>query len=49
MTKFKCIHTGCIYEFTDPATIEDMRQHDEYVEVASAPSEEKKKKPAKGE
>tara|TARA_R110000824_G_scaffold33354_5_gene106857 strand:+ start:411 stop:578 length:168 start_codon:yes stop_codon:yes gene_type:complete len=32
MAIFKCKHTGCVYEWTDEQTIEDMRAHDEYEE-----------------
>lgn len=33
MAKFKCIHTGCVYEWTEQETINTMRKHSEYVEV----------------
>lgn len=32
MAKFKCKHSGCVYEFTDSSTIENMRKHAEYEE-----------------
>lgn len=34
MAKFKCVHSGCVYEFTDEATVKTMRAHAEYTEVA---------------
>ena len=34
MAKFKCIHTGCVYEWTEEETIANMRKHAEYEEVA---------------
>ena len=48
MAKFKCIHTGCVYEWNEQETINNMRKHAEYVEVEE-PKEEKPapKKPAK--
>lgn len=33
MAKFKCKHTGCVYEWTDEQTIIDMRKHSEYSEI----------------
>ena len=36
MAKFKCIHTGCVYEWTEQETINNMRKHAEYVEVFPA-------------
>ena len=49
MAKFKCIHTGCVYEWNEKETIDNMRKHAEYVEIVEAPIEEKPapKKPAK--
>jgi len=32
MAIFKCKHTGCLYEWADEQTIEDMRKHSEYEE-----------------
>lgn len=32
MAKFKCKHSGCVYEWTDEATIKTMRLHNEYEE-----------------
>lgn len=32
MAKFKCKHTGCVYEWTDEQIILDMREHSEYSE-----------------
>jgi hypothetical protein len=43
MAKFKCKHTGCVYEWTDEQIVTDMRKHSEYEEVVVV---EKKKKPA---
>jgi hypothetical protein len=43
MAKFKCKHTGCVYEWTDEQIVTDMRKHSEYEEVVAV---EKKKKPA---
>ena len=34
MAKFKCVHSGCVYELTEPEAIENMRLHAEYEEVA---------------
>ena len=49
MAKFKCIHTGCVYEWNEQETINNMRKHAEYVEVVETVKEEKPapKKPAK--
>ena len=44
MAKFKCVHTGCVYEWTEEETVANMRKHAEYVEVIEAPKEEKPKK-----
>ena len=33
MAKFKCKHTGCVYEWTEEETIANMRKHAEYEEV----------------
>jgi len=44
MAKFKCIHTGCVYEWKEQETIENMRKHAEYVEIKE--EEPKKKKQA---
>ena len=33
MAKFKCKHSGCVYEFTDESTIKNMQAHAEYEEV----------------
>jgi hypothetical protein len=49
MAKFKCKHTGCVYEWTDEQIVTDMRKHSEYEEVVVVPAPvavEKKKKPA---
>jgi len=32
MAKFKCVHSGCVYELTEPEAIENMRKHVEYEE-----------------
>ena len=34
MAKFKCKHTGCVYEWTEEETIANMRKHTEYEEVS---------------
>ena len=34
MAKFKCKHSGCVYEFTDESTIKTMQTHAEYEEVS---------------
>lgn len=47
MAKFKCIHTGCVYEWNEKETIDNMRKHAEYVEVVEEPPAPKK--PAKEE
>jgi hypothetical protein len=54
MAKFKCVHSGCIYELTEPEAIKSMRKHAEYSEeeaslvipapVPVAPSKPKKSK-----
>ena len=53
MAKFKCKHTGCVYEWMDNETIENMRAHEEYEEVfvgpSSAPVVALKPKKSKGE
>lgn len=33
MAKFKCVHSGCVYEWTNEEMIASMRLHDEYTEV----------------
>lgn len=33
MAKFKCVHTGAVYEFTAEADVAGMKAHPEYVEV----------------
>jgi hypothetical protein len=38
MAKFKCKHTGCVYEWADEQTIEDMRKHSEYEEIVDVPA-----------
>ena len=42
MAKFKCIHTGCVYEWNEQETIDNMRKHAEYVEVVEEPPAPKK-------
>lgn len=44
--KFKCIHTGEIYEFLQENDIEEMLKHDEY-EAIEEPKEPKKPKKLK--
>lgn len=34
MAKFKCVHSGCVYELLEEEAIENMRLHAEYEEVA---------------
>ena len=34
MAKFKCVHSGCVYELTETEAIENMRLHAEYEEVS---------------
>lgn len=41
--KFKCIHTGEIYEFLQENDINEMLKHDEYVALEEAPLEPVKK------
>ena len=36
MAKFKCVHSGCVYELTEPEAIENMRLHAEYIELEEA-------------
>jgi oligoribonuclease NrnB/cAMP/cGMP phosphodiesterase (DHH superfamily) len=33
MAIFQCVHTGCLYEWTEQETIDTMRKHNEYREV----------------
>lgn len=33
MAKFKCVHSGCIYEWFDEDTLKNMREHSEYEEI----------------
>lgn len=33
MAKFKCKQSGCVYEWTDEATVAVMRKHNEYEEL----------------
>ena len=55
MAKFKCVHSGCVYEWTNEEMITSMRLHDEYTEVEEEPpkapvvKEAPKPKKAKGE
>jgi len=52
MAKFKCVHSGCVYELTESEAIENMRAHAEYEEVVAAPAPvapPKPKKQVKGE
>ena len=44
MAIFKCVHTGCLYEWTDKETVDNMRKHTEYTEVVPVVSVEKEKK-----
>ena len=37
MAKFKCVHSGCIYEWTEPEMVENMRLHAEYTEIVAGP------------
>ena len=46
MVKFKCNHTGCVYEWTDEQTIVDMRKHSEYSEILLEPKPKKVKQDA---
>jgi hypothetical protein len=45
MAKFKCKHTGCVYEWTDEQIVTDMRKHSEYEEVVAVPTPAPTKKP----
>ena len=38
MAKFKCKHTGCVYEWTEEETIANMRKHAEYEEIVAVPA-----------
>ena len=40
--KFKCTHSGEIYEFSTPHDIKTMREHPEYIEVKEQTEEPKK-------
>ena len=42
MAKFKCIHTGNVFEFIHEYDVKVMRTHPEYTEVIEKPQEEKK-------
>ena len=42
--KFKCIHTGQIYEFVAEVDIKSMKEHKEYVVVEEKPVEKTKPK-----
>lgn len=44
MAKFKCKHTGNVYEFLSPQDIETLREHDEYEEMVEEEVEEVKPK-----
>lgn len=33
MAKFKCVHSGCVYELLEEEAIENMRLHAEYEEL----------------
>lgn len=44
MAKFKCKHTGCVYEWKEEETIANMRKHNEYEEIVEPIKEEKPKK-----
>ena len=35
MAKFKCVHSGCVYEWTEPEMVENMRLHAEYTEIVA--------------
>ena len=35
MAKFKCVHSGCVYEWTEPEMVENMRLHAEYTELVA--------------
>ena len=41
MAKFKCKHTGCVYEWTDEQIVADMRKHSEYEEVKEKKTKQK--------
>ena len=45
--KFKCKHTGQVYEFSSEQDIIDMLKHDEYSAVTEEPVVEKPVKQAK--
>ena len=47
MAKFKCIHTGCVYEWEEQETIDNMRKHAEYVEIVEEKPVPKKSKEEK--
>jgi hypothetical protein len=44
MAKFKCKHTGNVYEFLSEQDIETLREHDEYIELEEEEIEEVKPK-----
>lgn len=41
--KFKCKHTGQVYEFLNEQDIAEMSKHDEYEAVEEAPKPKPKK------
>lgn len=45
--KFKCKHTGQLYEFLQENDIAEMMKHEEYSVVDETPKEEVKPKPKK--
>lgn len=46
MAKFKCVHSGCVYEWTEPEMVENMRLHAEYIELVAVPAPVLKSKEA---
>lgn len=42
--KFRCIHTGQVYEFLSEQDITEMLKHDEYVVVEKEPAKPPKPK-----
>lgn len=41
MAKFKCVHSGCVYELLEEEAIENMRLHAEYIELEETASPKK--------
>lgn len=47
MAKFKCVHTGQVYEYFTDHDIKSMLEHDEYEYVEEEDADEEAPKPVK--